>query len=113
MYSFRKAYVWLTLSALTFAVLMWSLFVFPRFTETARLDHVQRVRSLARGLLLTDLCLFTDGRYLRHLSQADFHSAFQDNPGSFDYFPSGSLLLPPYFIWGSFYDMAENADPFH
>jgi uncharacterized membrane protein len=44
---------------------------------------------------LTDLALFTEARYTRHITQADLHSAFQDHPMSFEHFPSGSLLLPP------------------
>jgi hypothetical protein len=44
---------------------------------------------------LTDLCLFTEARYTRHLSQADYHSAFQDHPLAFEHFPSGSLAAPP------------------
>ncbi len=55
---------------------------------------------IVRTLGLTDLSLFTDARYTRHLSQADLHSAFQDYPGSFEHFPSGSLALPPLLIRG-------------
>ena len=50
---------------------------------------------LVRELRLTDLCLFTEARYTRHLSQADLHSPFQDYPMAFEHFPSGSLVLPP------------------
>lgn len=52
-------------------------------------------RDLVRYLGLTDLCLFTEARYTRHITQADMHSAFQDHPFSFDHFPSGSILPPP------------------
>ena len=51
--------------------------------------------TLIRQLGLTDLALFTEARYTRHLSQADLHSAFQNHPTAFEHFPSGSLLLPP------------------
>ena len=44
---------------------------------------------------LTDLSLFTEARYTRHLSQADLHSAFQDHPHALEHFPSGSLVQPP------------------
>lgn len=50
--------------------------------------------GLAARLGLTDLCLFTEARYTRHLSQADLHSAFQDHPLAFEHFPSGSLTAP-------------------
>jgi len=52
-------------------------------------------RALVRELGLTDLSLFTEARYTRHLSQADLHSPFQDYPTALDHFPSGSLVAPP------------------
>ena len=58
----------------------------------------QRLTRLSRtveDLTLTDLCLFTEARYTRHLSQADLHSPFQDHPLSLEHFPSGSFVLPP------------------
>ena len=64
----------------------------PVLDETARL--------VAR-LGLTDLSLFTEARYTRHLSQADLHSPFQDHPLSLEHFPSGSLVLPPERLRGS------------
>ena len=51
--------------------------------------------KMVRELGLTDLCLFTEARYTRHLSQADLHTPFQDHPLSLEHFPSGSLLTPP------------------
>ncbi len=51
--------------------------------------------ALVRQFGLTDLALFTEARYTRHLSQADFHSAFQDHPMAFEHFPTGSLVPPP------------------
>jgi hypothetical protein len=51
--------------------------------------------ALVQELGLTDLALFTEARYTRHLSQADLHTAFQDHPLALEHFPSGSLLAPP------------------
>lgn len=51
-------------------------------------------QTLLSQLELSDFALFTEARYLRHPSQADLHSAFQDHPLSFDHFPGGSLILP-------------------
>ncbi|MEN8167884.1 MAG: hypothetical protein ABFR65_10465 [Pseudomonadota bacterium] len=51
--------------------------------------------QLVGELGLTDLALFTEARYTRHLSQSDLHSAFQDHPLALEHFPSGSLQLPP------------------
>jgi hypothetical protein len=59
-------------------------------------------RDLVTGLGLTDLALFTEARYTRHLTQADLHSAFQDHPLALDHFPSGSLVPPP--SWGQSLD---------
>ncbi len=49
---------------------------------------------LVRRLELTDLCLSTEANYTRHLSLADFHTAFQDHPLALEHFPSGALLGP-------------------
>jgi hypothetical protein len=61
--------------------------------------HAPARLASARGLVaelgLTDLCLFTEARYTRHLSQADLHAPFQDHPLALEHFPSGSLVAPP------------------
>jgi hypothetical protein len=54
--------------------------------------------ELATRLGITDLCLFTEARYARHLSQADLQSAFQDHPVALEHFPSGSLVPPPALV---------------
>ncbi len=59
---------------------------------STRLAHEQ---ALTRMLGLSDLVLATEARYTRHLSQADFHAAFQDHPAALDHFPSGSVFAPP------------------
>ncbi len=51
--------------------------------------------SLTRTLGLTDLALVTEARYLRHVSLADLHSAFQDHPVALEHFPAGALIAPP------------------
>ena len=50
---------------------------------------------MVKAFRLTDLCLFTEARYTRHLSQADLGTPFQDHPLSLEHFPSGSFTLPP------------------
>ena len=50
--------------------------------------------AMVREFGLTDLALFTEARYTRHITQSDLHSAFQDHPMSFEHFPSGSMYLP-------------------
>lgn len=59
-------------------------------------EHVLQKRTqLVKDFKLTDLALFTEARYTRHLTQADLHTAFQDHPMAMEHFPSGSLHLPP------------------
>ncbi len=56
---------------------------------------IDRKRELVKKLELTDLCLFTDAIYTRHLSMTDLATPFQDAPVSLEHFPSGSLVMPP------------------
>ena len=69
-----------------------------RATDADHRRALARQAQLVAQLDLTDLCLFTEARYTRHLSQADLFSAFQDHPLSFEHFPSGSLTLPPVLV---------------
>jgi hypothetical protein len=70
-------------------------FVDARVQSRAFAGRIEETRALVHGLGLTDLALFTEARYTRHLTQADRHTAFQDHPMAFEHFPSGSLHLPP------------------
>jgi hypothetical protein len=54
-----------------------------------------RKTSLVRQLELTDLCLFTEASYTRHLSMTDLSTPFQDAPMSLEHFPTGALVEPP------------------
>lgn len=58
-------------------------------------QRIARMQAQVRDHELTDLSLFTEARYTRHPSQADWFTPFQDHPLAFEHFPSGSLLLPP------------------
>ena len=61
-----------------------------------RMEPELRVKErLVQGLMLTDLALWSEARYTRHPSQADFFTPFQDFPGAIDHFPAGSILAPP------------------
>jgi hypothetical protein len=55
----------------------------------------EEAERLVRLLGLTDLALVTEARYLRHVSLADLHSAFQDHPLALEHFPAGALIGPP------------------
>ena len=50
---------------------------------------------VAGELGLTDICLFGDAPWLRHLSGADVLGSMQDIPGGFDFTRSGSIVGPP------------------
>ena len=71
------------------------LLIQPRLQRGDYERGLAKRKHLVRELQLTDLCLFTEARYTRHLSQADLHSPFQDYPMALEHFPSGSLVLPP------------------
>ncbi|MCG6553527.1 MAG: hypothetical protein L7F77_14485 [Candidatus Magnetominusculus sp. LBB02] len=51
-------------------------------------------RAMVRAMRLTDAAFWTEARYTRHPSQADFFAAFQDFPSSPDHFPAGSIVPP-------------------
>jgi hypothetical protein len=63
--------------------------------DAVRTSDRRAARDLAGRLQLTDLALFNEARYARHLSQADRHAAFQDHPMALEHFPVGTLALPP------------------
>jgi hypothetical protein len=71
------------------------MFVHTGWRQKEDLEMLEGVRIMARALKITDLCLFTDARYIRHLSQTDLNTPFQDHPGALEHFPSGSLVSPP------------------
>ncbi len=56
---------------------------------------IDRIAGEVKNLGLTDLSLFTEARYTRHLSQADRYSAFQDHPAALEHFPTGAIAGPP------------------
>lgn len=63
-------------------------------SENTQQPFLEQKAALVKTLRLTDLCLFTEARYTRHLSQADLNTAFQDHPLSLEHFPSGSFTQP-------------------
>lgn len=63
--------------------------------------------EIVKRIRLTDLCLFTEASYTRHLSQADMNTPFQDHPMSFEHFPSGSLVPHPFHKKGTVYEAVD------
>jgi hypothetical protein len=76
-------------------ILLLLMFVHASFKRNTEVRFIKEKAEMVKRLGLTDLCLFTEASYTRHLSQADLHTAFQDSPMSFEHFPSGSLAAPP------------------
>lgn len=79
---------------LTQGIILILLLAHSFFQIHADQSWLQKKRQMVRDLELTDLCLFTEANYTRHLTQADRHTPFQNSPMAFEHFPSGSLLLP-------------------
>jgi hypothetical protein len=79
-------------------LLFFLVFIHASFQQRADQHILQEQREMVKRLELTDLCLFTEASYTRHLSQADRHTPFQDYPLSLEHFPSGAILLPPQII---------------
>jgi hypothetical protein len=77
------------------AFLLSLLLVHASVSENARQANLAEKAMLVNKLKLTDLCLFTEARYTRHLSQADLNTPFQEHPLSLEHFPSGSFTQPP------------------
>ena len=76
-------------------LLLAAILIQAHFAARADLPVLQQKAAVARNLGLTDLCLSTEARYTRHLSQSDWHAAFQSHPLALDHFPSGSVFAPP------------------
>ena len=90
----RKTNIMLTLFGLL-ALLFVLTFVDAKRGFKAASSALENKRLIVSELGLSDLALFTEARYTRHLSQTDLHSAFQDHPMAMEHFPSGSLVTPP------------------
>jgi hypothetical protein len=76
-------------------LLLGGLLTHASYEKDVRLSPLQEKVNLVHRLGLTDLCLFTEASYTRHLALADFHTAFQNSPMALEHFPSGSLVTHP------------------
>jgi len=90
----RKSSVFLGVTFVQAALLGLCFLHAGRAGEAAR-PAVARRAATVKALGLTDLCLFTDVSYTRHLALADGHAPFQEHPASLEHFPAGSLAGPP------------------
>jgi len=71
------------------------MFFHASFRTRTDLPSLKEKAEMVKRFELTDLCLFTEASYTRHLTLADLHTPFQDYPGSLEHFPSGSIVRPP------------------
>jgi len=92
----RKSTLYLTATAAAILLLCFLFFIYPRLPRSGVTAQEQSERArICQSLRITDLCLFPEASYTRHLSQADRFAAFQDHPLALEHFPSGSLAGPP------------------
>ena len=75
-------------------LLLTILMVSASISLSNRVPTLKANQQLVKNLMLTDLSLWTEARYSRHPSQADFFAPFQDFPGAIERFPAGSLTAP-------------------
>ncbi len=95
----RKSSAFAVIFLLCGCLFAFLLAVHPAVVRPRHVRAEAAKREPAATLGLSDLCLFTEARYTRHLSQADLASAFQDHPMGFEHFPSGSLTRPPVLLF--------------
>jgi hypothetical protein len=91
----RKSTIYLLFITFNGILLTCLLVLHPLFSAPYHKNVLKEKKRLVQELEITDLCLFTEARYTRHLSQADLHAPFQDHPMALEHFPSGSMVLPP------------------
>jgi hypothetical protein len=75
--------------------LLFLMFVHAGYRQRADVAVLHQKAVMVRTLGLTDMCLFTEASYTRHMSQADIHTPFLGTPTSMEHFPSGALVMPP------------------
>ena len=76
-------------------ILLVVMFTHASMRKDREIEALAEQEGMVRRLELTDLCLFTEASYTRHLSQADVYTPFQDSPMTLEHFPSGALVAPP------------------
>lgn len=70
------------------------LFIMGAGMVEKRQEEIEAKKKIVSMLRLTDLSIWTEARYTRHPSQADWFAPFQDYPSSIEHFPAGSILYP-------------------
>ena len=85
----RRSLSFLLFTAASLTIFL-TLPLHARFAQRHVADELKPLRNLH----VTDLCLATEARYLRHPAMADRHAPFQEHPLALEHFPVGSLILP-------------------
>lgn len=91
----RKSNLFLIYVAINILLLL-LMFAHASHREKTDMGFLREKTEMVKRFELTDLCLFTEANYTRHLSQADLHTPFQESPMALEHFPSGALVMPPY-----------------
>lgn len=78
--------------------LLFGLVIQAQYIASNGEERFNSKKCIARSLLLTDICLVTESRHTRHISQPEPISPFQDLPGFYDHFPSSTFLSPPIYF---------------
>lgn len=95
----RKAEVFLLFIAFFFVLLL-ACISHAAISRSARVWEFREMAAMAQRYTLTDLALFTEARYTRNPSLADYYAAFQAHPMALEHFPSGSIVGPPEHLSG-------------
>jgi hypothetical protein len=90
----RKSSVFLIYLAVNL-ILLALMLVHAGLARKAETNSLAAKSEMVEELGITDLCLFTEASYTRHLSQSDVFTPFQDGPSLPDHFPSGGVVRPP------------------
>lgn len=104
-----KCKVFLSAIAVALAVVVALVFYSASMSKARHRDEMPKKANLVKALGLTDLAIWTEARYTRHPSQADFFTAFQDFPSALEHFPAGSIVSPE--TLGSTISEPTPADP--
>ncbi len=62
--------------------------------SSIRQEADRQMKQIVGRYGLTDLCLATDARYIRHLSVSDQVAPVMDHPGAIEHFPSSAFFVP-------------------
>ena len=98
--------IWLGFFLIIFLCCDAVMFLVAHQKKEAQQQAIPELHRLVAYAGITDLCLSTEARYIRHLAVSDPIAPFMDHPGAIEHFPSGSFYYPP---WKPFPVKRENS----